>query len=89
MKRIIAFVMIHNRKVIVEVTGVFKTSDGRKIASVNALPVNGKNIRPFTEYSMGGPVESSTTQIPVVFVNVLGIELEPEFAPEPAEVGSL
>ena len=85
MTRIIAFVMIQNQKVAVEIVNVFKTGDGRTIASVEALPVNGKTIHPFTEYSMGGPVESSTARIPVAFVKIL--EFEP--VPEPAEVGSL
>jgi hypothetical protein len=85
MTRIIAFVMIQNQKVAVEIVNVFKTGDGRQIATVEALPVNGKKIRPFTEYSMGGPVESSSARIPVAFVKIL--EFEP--VPEPVEVGSL
>ena len=85
MTRIIAFVRIQNQKVAVEIVNVFTAGDGRRIASVEALPVNGKKIRPFTEYSMGGPVESSSTRIPVAFVKIL----EFESVPEPAEVGSL
>ena len=85
MKRIIAFVTTQNQEVAVEIINVFTTGDGRQIATVEALPVDGKNLRPFTEYSMGGPVESSSTRIPVAFVKIL----EFESVPEPAEVGSL
>jgi len=85
MKGLIAFVTTNNQEVAVKVVNVFTTGDGRRIATVEALPVDGKNLRPFTEYSMGGPVESSSTRIPVAFVKIL--EFEP--VPEPAEVGSL
>lgn len=85
MKRIFAIVTTQNQEFTVEVVNVFKTGDGRQIATVEALPVNGKKIRPFTEYSMGGPVESSSARIPVAFVKIM--EFEPVH--EPAEVGSL
>jgi len=84
MKGLIAIVTIRNQEVAVKVVNVFTTGDGRQVATVEALPVNGKHLRPFTEYSMGGPVESSSTRIPVAFVKIL--EFEP--VPEPAEVGS-
>jgi hypothetical protein len=85
MKGIIALVTTRNQDVIVEIINVFKAGDGRQIATVEALPVNGKKIRPFTEYSMGGPVESSSIRIQLAFVKIM------EFAPvpTPAEVGSL
>jgi len=85
MKGLTAIVVIKNELYAVKIDNVFTTGDGRQIATVEALPVNGKKIRPFTEYSMGGPVESSTARIPVAFVKIM--EFEP--APEPAEVGSL
>lgn len=85
MTRIIAIVRTQNQEVTVEVVNIFKTGDGRRIATVEALPVNGKTIRPFTEYSMGGPVDSSSARIPVAFVKILEFAL----VPEPAEVGSL
>ena len=85
MKRIIAIVTTQNQEVTVEVVNIFQTGDGRQIATVEALPIDGKEIRPFTEYSMGGPVESSSARIPVAFVKVLEFQL----VPEPAEVGIL
>ena len=88
MKRIIAFVTTQNQEVAVEIINVFTTGDGRTIASVEALPVNGKTIHPFTEYSMGGPVESSTARIPVVFLTDIGFAVDMP-APKFAEVGSL
>ena len=68
MKRIIASVMTNNHQVAVEIMNVFTGSAGRRIASIKALPVNGKGIQPFTEYTMGGPCQTSDTRIPVVFL---------------------
>jgi len=88
MTRIIAFVRIQNQKVAVEIINVFTTGDGRRIASVEALPVNGKTIRPFAQYSIGGPSQSSDARIPVVFLTEIGIA-EEAAVPTIAEVGSL
>ena len=88
MTRTIAFVRIQNQKVAVEIINVFTTGDGRRIASVEALPVNGKTIRPFTQYSIGGPSQSSEARIPVAFLTDIGFAVDMP-APTIAEVGSL
>ena len=88
MTRIIAFVMIQNQKVAVEIVNVFKTGDGRTIASVEALPVNGKTIHPFTQYTHGGPCQSSDARISIAALKniAIAVELPVTLA---AEVGSL
>jgi len=88
MTRIIAFVNIQDQKIAVEVNDIFQSGDGRRIASVTALPVNGKTIRPFTQYSIGGPSQSSDARIPVAFLTDIGFAGRPNVL-KLAEVGSL
>jgi hypothetical protein len=72
----------------VEITDVFTTGDGRKIAAVEALPIDGKTIRPFTESSHGGSCQTSTALIPIAFLKQVGIAVELSVN-QTAEVGSL
>lgn len=71
----------------VEIINVLTTSDGRKIAEVEALPINGETVRPFTEYTHGGPCQVSTAFVPVDRLENIAISVDmPVFTP--AEVGS-
>lgn len=63
--KVIAYVRENGDDVKVEILNVFTTGDGRKIATVEALPVNGKQIQPFTQYSIGGPSQSNSASIPL------------------------
>ncbi len=47
----------------VEITSIFRTSDGRRIASVSALPIDGHQVEPFCIFTHGGPMQTSHTQI--------------------------
>jgi hypothetical protein len=60
----------------VEIINVFTTGDGRKIATVEALPIDGKEIRPFTQYTHGGPCQSSDARIPVAALKNIAIAVE-------------
>lgn len=71
----------------VEIINVMTASDGRKIAVVEALPVNGNIIRPFTEYTHGGPCPTSTASVSVDCLKDVAISVDIS-ALTPAEVGS-
>jgi hypothetical protein len=88
MKRIIAFVTTQNQEVTVEVVNIFTTGDGRQIATVEALPIDGKEIRPFTQYTHGGPCQSSDARISIAALKniAIAVELPVTLA---VEVGSL
>ena len=74
----------------VEILDVFITGDDRKIAVVEALPIDGKEIHPFTTYSHGGPSQSSTARVPVTSLKDVAIAVElPVNVTQTAEVGSL
>jgi len=73
---IIATLRTNNRNYTIEVIDAFATGDGRRIAAVAALPVDGKPIRPFTEITHGGPCQSSTARIPATFLSNIS-EIEP------------
>lgn len=60
----------------VEIINVFTAGDGRKIAVVETLPVDGLIPQPFTTYTMGGPCQTSTAQIPVDFLKNVGIAID-------------
>lgn len=64
-KVIVAYVRVNDADIAVEIKSVFKSGDGRKIAVVEALPVSGKKVQPFTNYSVGGPYQSDTANIPL------------------------
>jgi hypothetical protein len=49
----------------VEITSIFRTSDGRRIASVTALPKDGYQVEPFCITTHGGPMQTSHTQVPL------------------------
>lgn len=68
--------MTGNHDFPVEVIDAFKTSDGRRIAVVKALPVNGKEIEPFTKISHGGPYQSSTENIGVEYLKNVAVAVE-------------
>lgn len=65
--------MTETIEIAVKIINAFTTPDGRRIAIVEALPVDGKTIRPFTENSHGGPYQSSTAQIRVDFLKDVSI----------------
>ena len=44
---------------------IFRTSDGRRIASVSALPKDGYQVEPFCVHTHGGPMQTSHTQVPL------------------------
>ena len=84
MERIIASVRINKQDIAVRVLSVFKTGDGRKVAHVEALPVNGRQIEPFTNYSIGGPYQSSHANVRLEFLRGISRIAEPETqAPPP------
>lgn len=88
MERVIASVRINrNTDIAVEVKSVFKTGDGRRVAVVEALPVNGLQIKPFTDYSIGGPSQSATANIRLEFLHGLSRvkELPPQNRPPAAK----
>jgi len=68
MVRIYASVRENDQDYDVEILNVFTAGDGRQIASVEALPVNGRRVSPFDNYSDRGPSTSSTTRIPTAFL---------------------
>ena len=80
--------MTESIEVAVEIIAVFTTRDGRKLATVEALPVDGKIIRPFAENSHGGPCQSSTALIRVDFLKNIGIAVDLTVN-QFAQVGSL
>ena len=49
----------------VQITSIFRTSDGRRIASVTALPKDGHQVEPFCITTHGGPMQTSHTQVPL------------------------
>lgn len=49
----------------VKINSLFRTSNGRIIASVTALPRNGISIEPFCLITHGGPMQSATCQVPL------------------------
>ena len=63
MTRVIACVRVGRSDVTVEVTKVFKTRDGRRVAVIKALPVNGQPIYPFMNCSIlkGTPTTDTTS----------------------------
>jgi len=77
MEQVIASVRVNKQDIAVKVLNVFKTGDGRKVAVVKALPVNGKAITPFTEYTMGGPCQSDTANIRLEFLRGIARVNEP------------
>ena len=84
MTRVIASVRVNRSDVIVEVTNIFRTGDGRKVAIVKALPVNGREITPFTQYTMGGPCQSNTANIRLEYLKGISRVNElPNQAPAP------
>lgn len=87
MERIIASVRINKQDIAVRVLSVFKTGDGRKVAHVEALPVNGREIAPFTNYSVGGPYQSNTANVRLEFLHGLSrvTEPAPQETPAPAK----
>lgn len=86
MTQVIASVRINRQDIAVKVLSVFKTGDGRKVAHVEALPVNGREIAPFTNYSVGGPYQSNSANIRIEYL--VGIsrveEPTPQEIPAPA-----
>ena len=84
--KVIAYVRLNGTDVAVEVKSVFKSGDGRKVAVVEALPVNGKNIQPFTNYSIGGPYQSSAANIRLDFLTGISrVEEAPKPQPPAAD----
>jgi len=59
-------------EIAVEVVDAFTAGDGRKIAVVEAL--NGK--KPFTEYTMGGPCQTSTTHVAAHLLKNIAVSVE-------------
>ena len=82
-ERVLAMVRIDRQDVTVRILSVFKTGDGRKVASVEALPVNGRQIKPFTQYSIGGPSQSSQANIRLEYLRGISRVTEQEPAPAP------
>jgi len=72
----------------VKITGVFVTADGRKLARVQALPVEGIQIAPFTKFTHGGPCNETAALVPVQCLVNVGISVSLP-ANQTAEVGSL
>ena len=84
MEKVIAMVRVNKQDIPVKVLNVFKTGDGRKVAIVKALPVNGREITPFTQYTMGGPCQSNTANIRLEFLKGISrVTEEPKPAPAP------
>jgi len=84
METVLAIVRLNKQDVTVKVLSVFKTGDGRRVATVEALPVNGREIAPFTSYSAGGPYQSNTARVRVEFLRGLSRVKEPVDLQPPA-----
>lgn len=84
-KQVIASVRMNGQDIAVRVVKVFRTGDGRKVALVEALPVNGKTIEPFTSYSIGGPSRSCQANVRVEFLHGLS-RVEEQPAPQPVQL---
>lgn len=83
-KRVLASVRLSGQEYAVEVKHVFYTGDRRKVAHVEALPVNGKPIQPFNNYSIGGGYNTATANIRVEFLHgVHEVDTTPAPAPIP------
>ncbi len=85
---ITASVKVQSVMITVKITGIFITADGRKLARVQALPVEGVQIAPFTSYTHGGPCNESAALVPVQRLENIGISVSLP-ANQTAEVGSL
>ena len=84
MEQVIASVRVNKQDIAVKVLNVFKTGDGRKVAVVKALPVNGREITPFTQYTMGGPCQSNTANVRLEYLKGISRVNElPNQAPAP------
>lgn len=84
MEKVIAMVRVNKQDVPVRIVSTFTTGDGRKVAHVEALPVNGRKITPFTQYTMGGPCESNTANIRLEYLKGISrVTEEPKPAPAP------
>jgi len=82
-QRVIASVRMNGGDIAVEVLKVFRTGDGRRVVEVEALPVNGKKIQPFTHYSIGGGYQSSTANIRLEYLRGISrVDELPAQAPE-------
>jgi len=83
--KVIAYVRLNGTDIAVEIKSVFKSGDGRKIAVVEALPVNGKQIEPFTSYSIGGGYQSDTANIRLdLLKGISRVEEIPQPQPQPS-----
>lgn len=67
-------------EIAVEVTGAFESSRGT-VAIVEALPVNGRAIRPFVQVTHGGPVQTATGHFPAPFLHDLSISAQLPYTP--------
>lgn len=82
-KKVLASVRLHGTDYTVEIKHVFYTGDGRKVAHVEALPINGRPVQPFDHYSIGGGYSTATANIRPDFLH--GIH-EVDTTPAPAQV---
>lgn len=82
MEEIQAFVRIDRQDVKVRILKTFQAGKW-KIASVEALPVNGRQIHPFTQYSIGGPSQSATANVRLDFLRGISRVTDPEPEPKP------
>lgn len=82
-KRVIASVRMNGGDIAVEVLKVWRAGDGHRVAEVEALPVRGRKIQPFTHYSIGGPYQSNAANIRLQFLRGISrVDIQPEPEPE-------
>lgn len=65
-------------EIAVQVNDVITTGDGRVLACVAALPVDGRRIRPFCQVTHGGPCQTDQLRIPAPFLHNVSISIDAE-----------